>query len=265
MMKKIAKQIVNKDHWLFLSWYRYRFGFFPAVLAYVKLLCRKGLGVAPNPLTNGSVFLRPGTADQNVYEEIFLSNEYDLDLGEPRIIIDAGAHIGLSSVYFASRYPDARIIAVEPEPSNFEILLKNAENHGQIKPVQAGLWSKRTSLRIQNVGAATWSFRVVEEPSGSGIPAVGIPEIMADFNIQQIDVLKIDIEGSEFEVLKNSDSWISSVKTLIIELHDRYQPGCSEALSRALSGYSYEKSRSGESFVISNLRRLPRQHTDNHC
>jgi FkbM family methyltransferase len=256
MLKATVKKTISEDYWLFLSWYRDRFGILPAVLSYIDLLRSKGIGVAPNPLTSGSVLLRPGTADQSVYDEIFLSKEYDINLGNPLFIVDAGAHIGLSSVFFASKYPKATVIAIEPEPSNFDILLRNAKHHTNIKPIQAGLWSRKAHLRIQDNKVATWSFRVSEDSSGNGIPAIGIRDVMSDFNMEEIDLLKIDIEGSELEVLNHSQPWIHAVKTLIIELHERYKPGCTEALAKALSGYAYDKSRSGDSVIITNLRKI---------
>lgn len=255
MLKAIAKKAIPKEHWEFLSWYRHRFGFARAIYAYVDLLLKKGVARAPNPLTGGSVFLRPGTTDQDVYDEIFISNEYDIDLGEPQFIVDAGAHIGLSSVFFASRYPNATVVALEPEPSNFTTLLMNTRSFPNIQPLQAGLWSRKTHLRIEDSTVPTWSFRVLESPSGEGIPAVGIRDVMSTFNAIQIDVLKIDIEGSEFEVLNHSAPWIDDVRAMIIELHDRFRPGCSEALENAVSGHNFRRSVSGESIVLTNLSR----------
>src|ERR1700741_4382586 len=63
--------------------------------------------------------LRKGTSDLEVFREIFLFNTYDFPVPEPRTIVDAGANIGLSAVYFANRFKDATIFAVEPESSNF--------------------------------------------------------------------------------------------------------------------------------------------------
>ena len=119
--------------------YRERFGFLPALLKYITLR-KNGIGTAPNPVAGGIVYLRPGTTDQNVYDEIFLEREYDINLGTPLFIVDAGAHIGLAAVFFASKYPKATVIAIEPEPSNFGVLLRNVENYNNIKPIQAGLW-----------------------------------------------------------------------------------------------------------------------------
>lgn len=255
MFKSALKKVIGENNWSFVSWYRDRFGLLPAMRRMFGLLVHQGTGIAPNPINGKSVFLRPGTADQTVYSEIFLVKEYDIDLGNPAIIVDAGAHIGLSSVFFASKYPNATVLALEPEPSNFELLLKNVRDYPNIKPLQVGLWSRCTHLRIQDSGVSTWSFRVAEDPSGTGIPAVGIGKLLQDFGNSEIDVLKIDIEGSEVEVLSCADAWMNRVKTLIIELHDRFRPGCSQALAQALDGYSYDESISGESIVITNLRR----------
>lgn len=255
MLKSYARKLVGNDHWEYLSWSRSQFGFFRAIVNYLALAGNNGLGRAPNPRAGGSVLLRPGTTDQDVYDEIFIEKEYDIDLGSPKFIIDAGAHIGLASVYFACRYPDAIIIAIEPEPSNFAILQLNARRHPNIRPVHAGLWSRKTHLRIENANVATWSFRVVENEAGNGIPALGVRDIMEEFKQSRIDVLKIDIEGSELEVLKHSAAWIDDVQTMIIELHDRFQPGCTEALALAVAGHNYRNSTSGESVVIAELSR----------
>lgn len=254
MLKTIVRNVISKDYWSYCSWYNDKFGVLGTVFAFFSL-CFNGIGRAPNPLTGRPVLLRPGTADQDVYNEIFLSKEYEIDLGMPRFIVDAGAHIGLSSVYFACRYPMATVIAIEPETSNFEVLLKNASLYPNIKPVKAGLWSKKTHLAIENSSVDTWSFKVVESLTGEGIPAVCIGDVIAEFGVDRIDVLKIDIEGSEIEVLESSQPWIDRFDTIIIELHDRFRPGCTKALNNALLDFEYNQSSSGESVVIRNVRR----------
>lgn len=108
MLKAIAKKVVGNDRWGFLSWHRSRFGFLPAIRAYIDLLRNKGIGRAPNELTGGSVFLRPGTVDIYVCYHMLISKDYDINLRYSLFILDAGAHIGLSSVFFASKYPKQR-------------------------------------------------------------------------------------------------------------------------------------------------------------
>jgi len=257
IVQLIVKKIIREDQWLFLTWYRNNFGFLAAIRGYLYLLLNNGIGLVPNILYRGDVFLRPGTIDQDVYNNVFISKEHDIDFINPRIIINAGAHIGLVSVFFANKYPAATIIAIEPEPSNFKMLLMNTASYTNIKPIQAGLWNRKTHLFIQDSDVKSWGFRVSESPSGIGIPALGVEDIMSDFGVKEIDVLKIDIEGSELEVLNHHNSWIDAVKNLIIELHDRFRPGCSEALDKALIGHYYDRSKRGENIVIANIRRAP--------
>lgn len=254
MLKALLKTTIREDYWQYMSWYRGCFGFLPAVLGYIKLIRNKGMGVAPNPMTGESLFIRPGTADQDAYSEVFVARQYDVDSGDSRFIVDAGAHIGHASVFFASKYPQATVVAIEPEASNFALLLANTKRYPNIKPIQAGLWGRRVPLRIQDLSVATWSFRVAEDPSSGDIRAITIEDILSEFNVSQIDLLKIDIEGSELEVLNSAQTWIGSVRNLIVELHDRFRPGCADALVRALSGCDYERSESGEVVVISHLR-----------
>lgn len=257
MIKAIAKKIIGEDYWSFLSWHRDHFGFLPTIQNYIYLLINNGIGRVSNTLTGGFVFLRPGTADQVVYDEIFIQKEYNINVSEPLFIVDAGAHIGLSSVFFASKYPRATVIAIEPEPSNYKMLLMNAKNYTNIKSMNAALWSQKTKMCIQNPDAPTWSFRVIEDTCGNEIEAISITDVMSIFDVNRIDILKIDIEGSELQVLNYSDSWMDYIGALIIELHDRFQPGCSEALQKAIAGFNYDKSISGESVILTNLRRTP--------
>ncbi|MFX9016072.1 FkbM family methyltransferase, partial [Acinetobacter baumannii] len=80
--------------------------------------------------------------------------------------------------------------------------------------IKAGLWSRKANLRIQNPGVETWSFRVEEDPVGQGIPALGVEDIMREFGVSRIDVLKMDIEGSEVQVFHHSKGWLGAVGSL---------------------------------------------------
>tara|TARA_B100000676_G_C18028997_1_gene817391 strand:- start:1238 stop:1804 length:567 start_codon:yes stop_codon:yes gene_type:complete len=173
---------------------------------------------------------------QAVYDEVFVDHEYEVDLDDLKFIIDAGAHIGLSSVYFASKYPDATIVAVEPEPLNYKMLCRNAKKWKNIKPIQAGLWSHKARLKIDDSDVESWGFTISENRTGKGIPALGVQDILQLFDQTHVDVLKIGIEGSEVGVLEASKQWMDKVSTLVIELHDRFKTGCTAALDVALTG-----------------------------
>ncbi len=236
-----------------MIWYKDRFGRFKAVSAFIKSLFLNDLAHVPNPQSPNPLYARKGTFDQNVYEEIFLNREYEIDFGHPKIIIDAGAHVGYASVFFATRYPDAKIIAIEPEDNNFNLLQINTTSFANISPIKAGLWNCNTFLKIDNPDADNWSFRVIETKEDSGFFGISLPRVMQDFGIEKIDILKIDIEGSEIEILNDHHLWLPQVDNIIIELHDRFRPGCKDKLEEALTEYSYNRFESGESVVIRNI------------
>src|SRR5205807_1690901 len=112
------------------------------------------------------LYLRVGTADLQVYQQVILDEQYDVTLpAEPKTIIDAGANIGLSAVWLAEHYPTATVLAVEPEPGNFEVLLRNTANHPNVRCLCAAVSDSGEDLEIANPGGAVWAFRVA--PTGT--------------------------------------------------------------------------------------------------
>ena len=80
-----------------------------------------------------TITIRPYTTDIGVMENVFFDRIFDFDIDfEPRFIVDVGSNIGLVSIYWAKKYPDAKIISVEPEQSNYEILRINTNPYKNI-------------------------------------------------------------------------------------------------------------------------------------
>jgi FkbM family methyltransferase len=194
------------------------------------------------PVTGASVHLRRGTSDVATYVQILVDEEYGFPLeGPPRTIVDAGANVGLASVWFALRYPHAHIVAIEPDAGNVGVLQQNCSPFPQITVVQAALWGRPGQLVLHDPGLGPWAFQVREgHPSGPGEVVTGLTvgELLArrDLDLSQIDLLKLDIEGSEKEVLETAEPWIDSVRALAVEVHDRFKPGCTRALFTATGG-----------------------------
>jgi FkbM family methyltransferase len=257
VLKRIARRLVSPSQWSWLSWYRGRFGILRALAGYFALLLHPDICFisAADAETRHPVAIRPGTADQRVFDEVFLKREYDIDVSAPTVIVDAGAHIGLATVFFAERFRGAAVIAIEPEAANFDVLCKNVSAYPRVRAMRAGVWSRSTWLRIENPDAATWSFRVIESDQPTDIRAVSIADVMQLHGVDHIDILKMDIEGAELEVLTHSADWLGRVGNLLIELHDRYRPGCTAALESALRDYDYERSAQGNTVVLRNIRR----------
>jgi len=204
------------------------------------------------------VELRLRTTDISVFEEVLVNAEYQFAFSSnARVIVDAGANIGLTSVFFANRYPGARIFAVEPESSNFALLADNVSPYENVVPIQAALWGETTWLNLANPGTGNWGFQT--ESHNHSAPAEGLvrgwtlDELMRKYNIDYIDVLKIDIEGAEKEVFETAERWIDRVGTIVIELHDRFKPGCSRVVYCATKDFPYELRR-GETVVLSRVR-----------
>jgi len=203
--------------------------------------------------------LRLPSSDVPTYEQVFINQEYDfLVETQPEVIVDAGANIGLASIYFANKYPSARIIAIEPEHSNFEILKENIAHYTNIVPIQAALWNKNEEINLVDPGLGKWGFMTemknsLESLQGNTchtVAAMTIDKIMKDFNIEKIDILKIDIEGAEKEVFNDTSSWIEKVDSLIVELHERMKAGCNRSFYCGSNGFDIEWHK-GENVYLS--------------
>jgi len=110
------------------------------------------------------------------------------------------------------------VVALEIDDRNFEMPQRNVDPYPSILPRKIGLWSKPTKLTVANPNDACWSFRAMESdnPNAPGIDAVGVRELAAEFGT--IDLLKMDIEGGEFEVLsEHPEAWLNEVRTMAVE------------------------------------------------
>lgn len=97
------------------------------------------------------VVLRNNTSDVTVFYQVFLALSYKIKINkDPKVIIDCGANIGLSVVYFKNRFPNSKIVAIEPEISNFEMLKTNTSGYNDVHCINRGVWNKSANLRIEN-------------------------------------------------------------------------------------------------------------------
>jgi FkbM family methyltransferase len=196
--------------------------------------------------------IRPRTSDKLVFEQIFLQGEYDLETDFcPRLIVDAGANVGYASIYFATRWPNAQLVAIEPDPANFTVLLENLKAYPAIRAIQAALWPRHELLTLQT-GREAWSSRVTTEDTGDArqVRAITLDEVLSILSASEIDLLKLDIEGSERELFDSPGPWLERTKIIVTELHDRIVPGCSEALERAIEKMDFSRSALGENLVL---------------
>jgi FkbM family methyltransferase len=185
-----------------------------------------------------------------VFSQVFGLRQADFPVeGAPGVIVDAGANIGLTTAIFASRFPGARILALELEASNFELLRDNTAFYPNVRTLHTALWPRKARITIANPDAKSWEFQAREAGphDDTAINAVGIADILAEFSLQEIDLLKIDIEGGEYEVFSGDVSeWIDRVRMIAVEVHDRFRPGCTDVVRKALVGRDFQESRWSE-------------------
>ena len=191
--------------------------------------------------------IRLGTTDVKTLRHIFSELEYEARFeGSPKVIIDAGANIGLASIYFAKIFPEARIISIEPELSNFHLLKRNTSQYENITPIRAALWKEKTTIDLINRESGHWGFQTVKnsQENSNGkvdeVNAITIDNVMKENSIDYIDILKLDIEGAEKEVFEGMPKWVGKVGVLVIELHERYKVGCNRSFYNASNGFDFE-------------------------
>lgn len=222
--------------------------------------------IAPSVLTIapagycGRLTLRRAETDSAVIRQVLGTEAYRSTptLSKARLVVDCGANIGVSAYYFLHRYPSARVIAVEPDAQNYELCRRNLASFGNRAIVLRGaLWSDCQPLRIVPSSRArgAWALRV--EPVTSGVAEVEgftLREILSCAGQRPpIDVLKIDIEGAETEVFRDSPEWLNYVRHIAIELHGR---DAEAAFFGALSAFAYERRCVGEVTFVDDLEPL---------
>jgi FkbM family methyltransferase len=212
------------------------------------------------PGSGASLLVRLGTSDIEVFVQVYRWREYEQDFAvAPRVIVDAGAYTGLSTAFFASRYPGATIVAIEPDDGNFAMLVRNTARFPNVRLVQAALWWQSGTVSLEDPGDGAWGIRLAGVASadnaaaaavrGKRVRAVTVPEIMREHDLRGIDLLKVDIEGSEMEVFSHAVPWIGSVNAISIELHDRFRPGCSGAFFKAVEDFPVRSVRGEDVFA----------------
>ena len=161
---------------------------------------------------------------RTTYHQIFVQDIYQVNgLGAAPTIIDCGANIGLSVIAFKQDYPQARILAFEADPALAAMLTWN------IKSLSL------TNITVMAKAVGGVNGQVIFQPDGAvdghvvasmeGVPPATLITVAAvrlsDMIDGPVDLLKMDIEGSEYDVIADlsQSGQLSQVKTLICEVH----------------------------------------------
>ncbi|MEO8822846.1 MAG: FkbM family methyltransferase [Ginsengibacter sp.] len=238
--------------------FAHRFGIIKGSLLFFKLKWgnQRNINVQGIPF---KFSLRKGTTDYETFYQAIVHNQYLFKYPvKAKTIIDGGANIGLASIAFKSIFPDATIIAIEPDKENFEQLNKNLQPYSKINTLNKGIWNKKSIVRVTDkykVGKWGMVTEEIQAETEDSVQTVTIDEILKLYNIDEIDILKLDIETAEREVFSSEyESWLPKVKIIVIELHDSICKGTAmpffKAITETFKNYSFYQL--GENTIIVN-------------
>jgi FkbM family methyltransferase len=153
------------------------------------------------------------------YSEIIAGEIYRFHTNRKRpLIIDCGANMGVSVLFFATQYPNARIIAFEPEDEIFNVLQRNITSYNltNVEIHKKAVWDSETTLQFftdHGMGGSLTNVFHNQEPTS--VKTVKL----ADYLHETVDFLKLDIEGAEYTVLKDCEEHLKNVEHLFVEYH----------------------------------------------
>ena len=157
-------------------------------------------------------------------KELFVEEIYKFKAQDDTpYIIDCGSYIGTSILFFKTQYPNAKILAFEPDNSNFELLNNNIKNWDlkDIEIQNAAIWID--NLGVNFIADGNMASKIDESNNTAHNENQKTKSVrLKDLLTEKIDFLKIDIEGAEYEVLVDCESKLSFVENLFIEYHGNY-------------------------------------------
>jgi FkbM family methyltransferase len=182
--------------------------------------------------TGDRVVLRHSAQDGATMAEVFHRHDYEPPpevatvLGEPRSILDLGANIGLFGIFAARRWPSSQIVAYEADPDNAvvherAISVNGLADRWSLVTAAAGASAREVELAA---GRAMGSF-VVQPGTDVGVPTIRVPvrDVLAE--VQRADLVKIDIEGGEWEIVLDPRFASEPPRVLVVEYHPHLGPG----------------------------------------
>lgn len=208
-----------------------------------------------------SFVIRRHSSDAAAFLQVFEIQEYQplvsliksyKDISIKRIV-DVGANVGYTSIYLLSKFPDAQVIAIEADPGNlgaFKINLDMNKLHNYVM-LHKALWKSSERVELSNSfrDHREWSRQVQsisssKESLKNSIPGISLKDLFSEYSLDEVDILKIDIEGAEKEVFSDINASIEimkRVKFLVIELHDEvdFKSEFESILRSADFGFTY--------------------------
>jgi FkbM family methyltransferase len=137
--------------------------------------------------------------------------------GALRSVLDLGANNGIGSLYFATRHPAARIVAIEPDASSYACLLANVAGLPNVETRRLCVADRKGVVHFAEEGPS--DARRIADGGAVEVEADTMTGILDEAGLDRISFLKMDIEGAEQLALQSADEWIDRVDWAIIEFH----------------------------------------------
>lgn len=209
----------------------------------------------------GKITLRETGSDLTTFREIAVAEVYGQVIRQIegfQNVIDLGANIGLASLYLAHHSPKCRILSVEPNPKNYELLVRNLSTlsiSGRCRTLRAAAWGTHRHLSPDpEVPADRFdSFTLRESLLGathdSGVEGLTMRQILEYAGFDRVDLLKVDIEGAEAQLFSGNDlEWLSRVGAIAIEFHKDARTVC--GFDDIMKRYEFEIRSEGQHTLL---------------
>jgi FkbM family methyltransferase len=227
----------------------------------------------------GGLWIRRGDSDVTILRQVFSQRPYDLarhahaaavqahytelvDRGQRPVVIDAGANIGASSVWFATHFPDAEVVAVEPDAESVALCRRNTDRFRNVRVEHCALGGSEGTARLGNHAAGSWAVSTSRTHEPGGVPIRTIADLRGEDEGRPLFLVKVDIEGFERDLFDGSIDWLDEVAVVIVEPHDWLLPGkgSSRSMQQAFGERDFDMLIADENLVYirGDLSRGPR-------
>jgi FkbM family methyltransferase len=222
--------------------------------------------------TRAFFFRKASRSDRAVVEQVLVQKCYDMrtfrqsvqlgayyaKLVEQKtapLIVDAGANIGASTLWFASNFPGSHVVAIEPERRNCELLRDNCRGLNY-NLLEGAISAHDGQGFLHDPGGGEWSYQVRPVGPGLRVPLHSAARIVTECKASGMRpfLCKVDIEGGEAELFRDNVSWLADFAVIVIELHDWLFPGMSNSSNfrRAISDLAVDFVYRGENVFVFN-------------
>lgn len=185
---------------------------------------------------SAEIAIRVPSSDARSIDEVFYRRVYEETaevVGDARTILDLGANVGAATIWFCNRFPSAHIVSVEPHPQTFRLLERNTRllvSSGRCKLQQAALVDQMGPVFLSAMPDDNLydSVKIAGDSRDGSIEVVGttIDEVLTRSGFDTVDLMKVDVEGSERALFSGALDWLDKVRVLAIEFHDDCRAEC---------------------------------------